>query len=347
MATKRDLYDVLQVSKTATPEEIKKAYRKLARKFHPDVNPSNKQAENIFKEVSSAYDVLGDEEKRKLYDEFGEESLRSGFNPTQARAYQQWFNKGNNSSSSGGYDDIFSRFRQPQSEGAYAKSSGFNIDDILGDFIKGNQRGGQNKRTSQSNSYSQNSARGSDSETEVEIELLEAISGTERTFSISNGVGSNQQTVRVRIPAGVTDGDKVKVQGYGNPGSNGANNGNLYLKIHIRPHPKLKRSGNDLELDVPITFVEAYKGARIQVPTPDGPITLTVPPQSNSGTRLRVKERGVPIKGKKDRGDLFINLQIHLPKDKKQPSQAPTTPWIEALDAIYLENENVRDSLKL
>jgi DnaJ-class molecular chaperone len=324
MAKKRDLYEILQVSRTASADEIKRSYRRLARKFHPDINPGNKQAEESFKELSAAYDVLSDPERRKLYDEFGDDALRQGFNPEQARAYQQW-SSGRQATGGGAPwgDDLFSRFR-----GSSAGEGSLNFDDLFGDLLRG--RGGRGRPAPQS---------GADTEAAIDVELLEAIHGVERTLVLGTPAGE-QKSVRVRIPAGAEDGARVRVPGQGGPGIMGGPPGDLYLRVHVKPHPLLKRSGDALELELPITAGEAYRGAKIQVPTPDGNVTLTIPPHSQSGRRLRLKGRGAARKGGA-RGDLFVILMIHLPESDDPKVQEA----IAALDQAH--STDVRANLRL
>jgi molecular chaperone DnaJ len=348
MATK-DLYRVLGVERTASAAEIKKAYRKLARKHHPDVNPGSKEAEERFKEISQAHDVLSDPEKRKLYDQFGMEGLQTGFNADQARPQRA------GSGAAYGPDEGAGR-------GGFGRYSRF--EDIFGDiFGGGGARPGPQP--------------GQDSEAALEIDLLDAIRGvstqigidrpetcvtchgsasdpqSETTCPECKGSGQVQasrgpismtracprchgagrtgtrpcptchgqgQTVRrerlnVHIPAGVDDGSRVRVAGKGAAGHGGGAPGDLYIVVRVRPHPLLERRGNDLHLDVPVTVGEAVLGASITVPTPDGGVRVKVPPGSQSGKRLRIRAHGVPALKGGTRGDLYIRLMIQVPAD--------------------------------
>lgn len=321
----KDFYSILGVSKTATADEIKKSYRQLAKKYHPDMNPNDKAAEARFKEVSVANDTLSDPEKRKLYDEFGEEMLRPGFDANQARAYKQW----GGGRGPGGGDDPFSRFR-PGNGGA--GGGGFNIEDLFGDILG---RGGMGGRAGGRGRAS----KGKDAEGEVEIDLMEALQGTERSFTMTTASGESH-TTRVRIPPGAKDGGKLRVAGQGGPGVGGGPSGDLLLNIKVKPHPRLRRVEDDLELDVPIGVGEAFRGGKIQVPTLDGPITLTIPPKSQTGSRLRVRGRGPHLKGGK-RGDMYVVLQIRLPDG----DVAGLEEFLKAVDAAY--SADVRADLKL
>jgi curved DNA-binding protein len=286
----QDLYALLGVSKTATEDEIRSAYRKLARKHHPDVNPGNKDAEARFKEISAAYEVLVDAEKRKLYDEFGQEGLRGGFDPDQARAYRTWQDRRGTTGS-------------PFSEEV------FDIGDLgdLGDLFG---RGGFRRRP----------ARGEDVITVVELDLATALRGTEVTVRVP-GHGAESEPFTVRIPKGAEDGSRLVVKGRGAPGPGNAPAGDLIIETRVREHPYFTRDGLDLYLDLPVTLDEAYNGSEVEVPTPDGSVKLRVPPRSQQGHQLRLRGKGV-TRGEK-RGDLYVTLDVRLPdKDDKELAEA-------------------------
>jgi len=281
----KDLYEVLGVSKTATEDEIRAAYRKLARKHHPDVNPGNKSAEARFKEISAAYEVLVDAEKRKLYDEFGHEGLRGGFDPEQARAYKTWQSRRG-------------------ATGSPFQEEVFDLGDLgdLGDLF--GRAGGFRRRA----------ARGEDVVALVELDLLQAIQGTEITVRIPNEArGGEGEPFTVRIPKGAEDGSRLVVKGRGAPGSNKAPPGDLIIETRVREHPYFRRAGLDLHLDLPVTLDEAYNGSEVEVPTPDGPVKLRVPPRSQQGQELRLRGKGV-TRGDR-RGDLYVKLDVRLPEN--------------------------------
>ncbi len=342
----KDLYAILGVARSATHDEIKKAYRKLARRYHPDVNPGNKEAEEKFKDISEAYEILSDPEKRKLYDEFGMAGLQAGFDAERARAYEQW--------------------RREQAEfGRGFSGAGFgrfeSFEDIFGDLFGEAVRPGPRA--------------GADLESEIEIDLLDAIRG--RTVEITlerpgmcpqcGGAGSDpaatvtcseclgagrvqvargpvrfsrtcprcggkgvissracatcggsgqrveQERLQVRIPPGVDTGSRVRVAGKGAPGLAGGPPGDLYLRVRVRPHLWLERRGDDLYMDVPITVSEAIEGGPITVPTPTGAIRVNVPAGSNSGKLLRIRGKGVPHLQGGGSGDLYLRLMVHVP----------------------------------
>lgn len=267
------LYDTLGVARTATADEIRKAYRKLARKHHPDVNPGDKAAEASFKKVSAAYDVLSDDKKRKAYDEFGDASLQSGFDPDKAREYARW-------------QDTRQR-----------RTSRFGEEEGPIDFDLSNLFGRRAPR---------GPARGSDLHASVEIDQRQAIDGTELTADLP-GHG----TVRVRIPKGADTGDTLRVPGKGAPGRSGGPPGDLVIEMVVRPHPLVRREGLNLYLTLPVTLDEAFNGASVSVPTFEGPVTLKIPPRTQQHTKLRLRGKGVARKD--DRGDLIVEVDIRMP----------------------------------
>jgi curved DNA-binding protein len=285
-----DFYKDLGVSRTATDDEIKKAYRKLAAKHHPDKNPDDKKAEAKFKVVNRAYQALSDKEKRGLYDEFGEEGLREGFNSQAARAYRGGGMPGGRRGRSGSGPNIEDLFNTPGAE----QSGG--IGDLFGDLFSRAGRRGPSQ-----------GMKGSDIASEVSVDFISALRGAELKLRLQDG----GEDITVRVPPGAGDGDKVRIAGQGAPGSYGGPPGDLLLSIRVTKHPHFERSGLDLYLDLPITVGEAYRGAKVRVPTPDGPITLTVPKHAQSGQIARLKGRGV--KRKTETGDLYIRFQIKLP----------------------------------
>jgi DnaJ-class molecular chaperone len=291
LAKKRgDLYAVLGVDRTADAEAIKKAYRQLARKFHPDHNPGDKAAEERFKEVSEANDVLSDPEKRALYDEFGEMSLQAGFDPEAVRAAQRGF---------GG-------FRPGANFGDDEAGGGIPFEDLLGGIFGRARAGGRGMR----------GWPGEDLEIALELEFLEAAKGTTKHISITRPGPDGRprsERVSVRIPPGVDDGGRIRVPGKGGEGQGGGPVGDLYARIRVRPHPYFKRDGRDLLLDLPVTVGEATLGARIEIPTLEGRAIVTVPAGSDSGRRLRLRAKGIADPKSGARGDLYATVEIRVP----------------------------------
>jgi DnaJ-class molecular chaperone len=263
-----DLYRTLGVTRDATPDAIRKAYRKLARKHHPDVNPGDQQAEETFKKVSAAYEVLSDDKKRAAYDEFGEASLAGGFDADKAREYERW-------------------------QATRQRRRDFDEGPIEFDFSElfGRARG---------------PARGADLHAVVEMDLRQAIEGSEIGADIPG-----QGTVRVRIPPGADTGDVVRVPGKGAPGARGGPPGDLVIETVVRPHQWLRRDGLDLVMRLPVDLDEAYSGASIDLPTFEGTVVLKVPPRSQNGAKLRLRGKGV--RRKDQRGDLIVELDVRMP----------------------------------
>jgi curved DNA-binding protein len=299
------LYDTLGVAKTATADEIRKAYRKLARKHHPDVNPGDAASEAAFKKIASAYDVLADDKKRKAYDEFGEDSMKGGFDPEKAREYARWQNTREQRSSRFGND-----------EGQ--------VDFDFSEFFGGRGQRGQ----------SRGPMRGSDLRASIEIELRQAIDGTELAADLQ-GHGN----VRVRIPKGADTGSVLRVPGKGAPGRNGGPAGDLLIETIVRPHPVLRRDGLDLYMTLPVTLDEAYNGASVDVPTLEGPVALKIPPRSQQRAKLRLRGKGVAKK--EQRGDLIIELEVRMP-DRADDALAEA---MKATASLY--SKPVREGLTL
>jgi len=295
----RDLYSILGVPRGASAEEIKKAYRRLAHKTHPDKNPGNKQAEERFKEVTAAHEVLSDPRRRKLYDEFGADSLRSGFDPARAEEYRRWRGGGGQPFDLGGFEG--SGFGGPFDLGSI-------FEQIFGGGAPGRPRRG----------------RGDDVRAAVDIELGDAVRGAEREIRLDN------RTLKVKIPSGVSDGSQIRLAGQGGPGGGGGPPGDLYLEVRLRPHPLVRREGRDLYLDLPVTIPEAVNGAEVTLPTFEGPVRLRIPPGSQSGTRLRLRGKGLPELRGRERGDLYAVLKVVLPEGGEELRQA-----VKPLEPLY------------
>ena len=361
MANQKDLYAVLGVDKNATADEIKKAYRKLARKHHPDLNQGNKQAEERFKQISVAQDVLTDPQKRKLYDEFGFEGLQPGFDPARAREYQRWAESGHGFSfrrgaggaggAGGGGGAGFEGFEfNPRAGGRRQRAEDErSFADIISEMFSGG--GGAETHPA---------AGGSDVEYPIEVDFLDALRGTQTAVSVRRpapcpqcggtgrqglractncaGTGTVEQRERltVKIPAGVADGARVRVRGKGGVGHGGGTPGDLYFTVKVRPHPNITRDGKDLTIEVPVTVGEAMLGATVSVPTPDGKVQLKVPKGSQSGQRLRLRGKGVPDPKGGARGDLYVRLMVQVPKNGS--ADGPVKDAVETLERAYGED---------
>lgn len=295
MAT--DHYATLGLAKTASSDEIQKAYRKLARKYHPDMNPDDATAKKKFQEVQSAFEVLSDAEKRKKYDQFGSdfESMGGG-GPGGGPRWRYTNSSGPQTYPFDVNDlgDIFGGGAGVETEG----SGGF------ADLFKQFSRSRGTKRSAPA-------ARGTDLKHELTVPFASAVLGGEAAITVQRQDGEIEE-IKVKIPVGIEDGKKIRLRGQGVPGTGDAPAGDILLTIHVSPHPNFRRIGNGLEVQVPITLAEAATGAKIDVPTPHGTISLTVPPNTSSGKRLRIKGHGVrPATGTP--GDLFAEIQIELP----------------------------------
>ena len=288
----RDLYDILGVSRTASADDIKKAYRRLAKKYHPDVNPGDKRAEEKFKEVTAAAEVLGDEKKRSLYDEFGADSLRSGFDASKAEAYRQWKRQG---APQGGMPFDFGDF-QEVNVGDFGT---FDFGSLFEDLFSGRRPRSRRGPMPQ---------HGTHAEAEIEVDLRDAVVGNERDVRVGG------RTLRVKIPKGVTDGSMIRLSGQGGPGAHGGNAGDLYLRVKLREHPWIRREGKDLYLDLPLTVPEAVLGGEVILPTFEGPVQLRIAPGTQSGKKLRLRGKGMPHLRGGERGDLYATVRIVLPE---------------------------------
>ncbi len=306
----RDFYGILGVSRDASADEIKRAYRQLAKELHPDRNPGDKASEERFKEVSSAYGVLSDEEKRKLYDRFGEMGLREGFDPEAYEAATQ------TAGGFGGFDfgDLFGGAARGRGQ---AGSFDFNLEDLLGGVSPGRA------------SYVRAPRRGADLESEVTIDFRDAVLGCTRELSLRSA--SDERTIKVRIPAGVGNDGRIRLRGQGGPGAQGGPPGDLLLKVKVEKHPYFSMRGKQLHVKVPVTPLEAYRGAKVSIPTPEGSVQLSIPPGSKNGARLRLRGKGIQKKGK-PRGDLIAHLEIALPPPGSEEVEAALEKIEEAFE---------------
>jgi DnaJ-class molecular chaperone len=303
----KDYYATLGVTKSASEKEIKQAFRKLARKFHPDVNPGDKTAEAKFKDINEAYEVLGDPAKRKKYDELG----------ANWRMYEQ--------AQQQGAANPFGGFNVPFGGGGPGQGGGFRTmtedemremfgtEDPFSDFFKTFFGGGGAAEPRGRTGRAPRTQKGRDIEHEVELTLEEAYHGAMRRISIK--LGGHARSVDVRIPPGVKDGSRVRAAGEGEAGANGGASGDLFLRVHIRPHPVFERKGDDLHTKVQVPVTTAVLGGEAQVPTITGSVRLKVPETTQPGQVFRLKGHGMPAVGKSDvRGDLYATIDVQLPR---------------------------------
>jgi DnaJ-class molecular chaperone len=302
----RDPYQELGVSRTASADEVRKAFRKLAKQNHPDTNPNNKEAEERFKRVSAAFDIVGDAEKRKKFD--------AGEIDADGRETARGFAGGQGPWGAG--PGGFSR----RSDGGSYQSETFegaDLGDILGEMFGGGR--GPGGRGGAGGGFGGFSQRGADVRARLEIDLEDAIRGGKKRIAFSDG-----RTIDVTIPKGAQEGQTLRLKGQGHPGRSGP--GDAFIELAILPHPIFRQEGEILVMDVPVTVYDAVLGGKVEAPTPDGPVTLTVPKGANTGTRLRLKGRGLAdIQGR--RGDLFARLSVTLPDTPDAELEAIAETW--------------------
>ncbi|MGZ3456888.1 MAG: molecular chaperone DnaJ [Archangium sp.] len=388
-----DYYQILGVSRTASAEEIKKAFRKLARKYHPDVNPGDKASEEKFKQLNAAFEVLSDERKRKLYDEFGDEAAQFGFDEKKAQQYRAY----KAAQAAGGGMPV---------GGGRGGGVDFDLGDIFGDIF--NRSGGGGVDVGEvfgraGRGRAAGPTPGEDITASLTLSFNEALTGTERSISLHRpgrcqrcqgsgqvgtptpcatcggtgkvrrasgilgmasggtcptcrgtgraappcpscqGTGVIEETARltVKIPAGVQTGSKVRLAGQGAAGMRGGPPGDLYIETHVTEHPLVRREGDDLYLDLPVTVTEAMLGAEVRVPTCQGEVTVKVPEGSQSGRRMRLRGRGAPSLKGGPPGDLYLTLQVKVPEH-------PSTEARQAAEALARAYQtDVRGSLQL
>lgn len=278
----KDLYAILGVPKTASREEIRKAYKKLAKSAHPDLNPGDKSAEARFKEIAAAYEILKDPEKRARYDR-GEIDATGAERP-QRRFYREYANAGAGRTyhSTRGFEDFE------------------DISDIFADLFGRRGTGGFRAHTVR--------AAGEDAHYSLEIDFLDAVKGAVKRITLPGG-----GVLDVRIPEGTRDGQTIRLRGKGHPGLGGGPAGDALVAIAVRPHPVFHREGDDIVIELPVTLDEAVLGAKVEAPTIDGRVNVTIPKGASSGQTLRLKGKGVKRWGKAGRGDQLIRLRIVSP----------------------------------
>ena len=293
-----DYYQILGVDRKASRTEIQKAYRKLAHKHHPDVNPDDKSAKEKFQRIQQAYDVLNDPEKRQLYDQYG-----AGFEQA-GRAGPGWGAAPGAGGQGFEFDlnDLFGGGPGPGPGG---------VEDILRQFTgRGGKRRGRGQPVRM---------RGADLEHELQIPFTTSITGGEARLNVRRADG-HVESITVKIQAGIEDGRKMRLRGQGEASPNGGPPGDLLITVRVGKHPYFRRRGDDLEVSVPVTVAEAALGAKVDLPTPKGVISLKIPPGTSSGKRLRLKGQGAPLPSG-GHGDLYAEVQIALPNSLDQESQ--------------------------
>src|SRR4051795_9437447 len=302
----RDYYETLGVSKTASDDEIRKAFRKLARKYHPDVNKDKATAEEKFKQLNEAYEVLGDPEKRKKYDELGANwNQPGGFQPPPG-----W-----NAQPGGG----FRRYSTGDGGGIDFEFGGTGFSDFFEAFFGGGRQAGfggspfgQRQRSAE---------RGSDVEADIMVTLEEALHGSKRPISLRRGNSNKVESYQVKVPKGVHEGQRIRLAGQGEAGAGGGKSGDLFLRVRLAKHPDFALEGSDPIHEIKIEPWQAVLGDELEVPTLEGNVRLKLPPGTQGGQRFRLRGRGLP-NANGTRGDLYVITQIHVPKKLGESERA-------------------------
>lgn len=286
---RKDPYEILGLARSASQDEIKSAYRKLAKQFHPDRNPGDPSAETRFKEVQAAYEVLGDAQRRAQYDRFGAGG--------EAPNFRSWGNANGGGPRPGHYQDV--QF----DEGSFG-----DLSSIFEQFFS---RGATRSRRSRGAPQPAQS-RGQDLEHDLTISFEESLAGTTREIRIDTGE-QRPERIEFRVPAGVEDRQRIRLKGKGQPGLGGR--GDLLIRVHVMPHAHFRRDGLNILLDLPLSITEAALGAKVQIPTLDGATRLTVPPGSSTGTKLRLRGKGIRDPRSGESGDLLAVVRVHVPRE--------------------------------
>ena len=305
MSAKRDYYEVLGVDRKADESTIKKAFRRLAKKYHPDTNAGNADAEEKFKEITEAYDVLSDKEKRKLYDQFGHAAFSEGFDPNQARGFSgQGFGKKGFYRNGDGMEFHF--------EGGDMGDMGDIFDDLFGGAFRSGRTSGFGGGT---RGYGNRTRKGEDLRAEITISFDDAAFGCDKQITISDPSGRQPQTLAVNIPAGIDEGKTVRLAGKGHPGMGGGKNGDLLLHVHVLEKPGFRREGMDVYTVVHVPFATAALGGVARVTTLYGDVECKIKEGTQSGSKIRLKNKGiVSMRNSKVHGDQYVTVEVLVPK---------------------------------
>jgi curved DNA-binding protein len=332
----KDYYKILGINKGASKEEIKRAFRKMARKYHPDVNPDEPKSGEKFKEINEAYTILSDDKKRDMFDRFG---VVEG----DTSSYQNWsgapggarVHRGpdgttyyySTSGSPGGFDfsEIFGNHNN-------SRTGGFDFFNDLGDIFDVFNRGGRGSTRARSTNYNNLPREGDDLRYDMEIDFFDAFHGGKKKVQYKNPTTDQMRSLNVNIPRGIKDDQKLRLKGKGMPGENGGAPGDLYIAIHIRKHPKFERREDDIYIEQEVPFTTAVLGGKIQVQGVEKTLNVTVPPGTNDSSLLRLKNQGFYRINSDQRGNLLIKIKINVP-DKLNRNQKNI---LEKLQAVGL-----------
>jgi molecular chaperone DnaJ len=352
-ATVNDYYEVLGVSRGASQDEIKKAFRKLARKYHPDLNPGDKTAEHKFKEINEAYTVLSDVKKREEYDRFGRASFEGGgpwYEDIRTPKHEDVFGFGMGDI----FGDLFGR--TGRAEAPYARGTDIltGLTVSLDEAFHGTQRTVTIRHEADCRTCRGTGAESSETCSRCKgsgmLQTSKGFFRMQQTCPECGGSGrkitkacracggrgriASTDSVKVKIPAGVDNGSRVKVKGMGNAGEMGGPRGDLFIEVSVKPHPVFRRDGDDLSIELPLTFGEAALGAKVEVPTMDGVTVMTIPPGTQGGQKFKLTGKGFPSPKTGARGNLFVNIKIVVPKDLSGRAKEA----VKDIEASYREN---------
>jgi curved DNA-binding protein len=320
----KDYYKVLELDKNASKEEIKRAFRKLARKYHPDVNPDEPKTGEKFKEINEAYSILSDDKKREMYDKFGvvegdpsTYQYRGGA-PNGSRVYTSpdgttYYYSTSGSPGNFNFNDIFSNLRGARSRRASSEFEGADFFNDLGDIFDVFSNRGTSSRVS-SSGFGNRPIEGDDLRYDMEIDFMEAFYGGEKRISYKDPNSDQMSTLKVKIPKGIKDQQKLRLKGKGMPGINGGPPGDLYINVNIKEHSIFKLDGDDIIVEQEIPFTTAVLGGKIQVPGIEKTLNVSVPPGTSDGSTLRLKDQGFYKTGSGERGSELVKITITIPR---------------------------------
>ena len=319
----KDPYKALGVAKTATEKEIKAAYRKLAKSSHPDLHPGDKDAEARFRDISAAYAIVGDKDQRKRFDA-GEIDASGAEAAPAGGFYRDYADAGAGAGARAG----------PGGGGFSHEgfASAEDLEDLLNQAFGGAYGGGGRGRADGAGGGGFK-MRGRDAQFGLQVDFLEAVNGAQKTISLPQDSGPEGKPLKVKIPEGAVDGQTLRLKGKGGPGLGGGPAGDAYIEIHVAPHKHFRRAGDDIHVTVPVTLKEAVLGAKIQVPTVKGPVTLTVPKGSNAGDTLRLRGRGARNLKSGTPGHQIVTLRVVLPEGEEPELASFLEDWTPAHDA--------------
>ena len=319
----KDYYKILEIDKGASKDEIKRAFRKMARKYHPDVNPDEPKTGEKFKEINEAYSILNDDKKREMYDKFGvvegDPSTYQSYAgaPRGGRVHQSpdgttYYYTTSGSPGDFDFSDIFSSFGRSSSRSGSSRSGGFDFFNDLGDIFDVFSSKGRSSRVN-SSGFGNRPTEGDDLRYDMEIDFMEAFYGGEKRIAYRDPNTGQQTTLKVKIPKGIKDQQKLRLKGKGMPGINGGSPGDLYINVNVKPHPIFTVEEDDIYVEREIPFTTAVLGGKITVPGIEKSLNVKVPPGTSDGSILRLKNQGFYKTGSEERGNELVKIRIQVP----------------------------------